>query len=403
MSDERHADTPLRTRPWWIHLFWVVVLVGAGVMGLVTMTQSKPEIERKPTPVLPPLVQTVEVDAGTQTISIAGEGTVRPTREIRLTAQVGGKAVFVSDNLVNGGAVQKDELLVRIDPTDYHLAVTAATARVEDSLSRLILAEAESEAAIAEWKTLNGDDEVPDLVAKTPQLAAAKAVHKAARADLEQAGIHLSRTRILAPFDGRVAGEAVDIGQQISPGQILADIFCVASAQIVIPLADDDLLWIRVPGLTPGNRKGSEVTVSAKVAGRKTNWQGRVVRAEGKLDPLTRLVNVVVQVDRPYSRRPPLVPGAFVFARIKGKTLEDAVTVPRSAIRPNHTIWQIDEHHRLRLRQVDILRMYGDVALIGGGLKIGDRLVISPLKAVTDGMRVRTGDTATVSGTEVES
>jgi RND family efflux transporter MFP subunit len=349
---------------------------------------------RKPsTPV--PVVRTATVTAGPQVVHVLGEGTVRPLREINLVPQVGGKVVYISSSLVNGGKFGEGETLLRIDPVDYELAVTLAEAKVKNSESLLRLAEEEAAAAREEWRLLHADEskleeEPPPLVAKEPQLAAAIAGLKADRADLDRAVLNLKRTVLQAPFTGRVSQEDVGIGQYVSPGQPLASLYSTEVAEIVVPLEDENAFWFHIPGFTPGKGPGAPATVRARIAGREQAWTGKVVRTEGKLDERTRTMNVVVQVKDPYAEKPPLAVGLFVTVDIQGRTLPSAAPIPRAALREGNMVWVVENDERLRFRKVEVARIQGDQALVKAGLDNGEKIVVTPLKAVSDGMAVRT-------------
>ena len=114
-----------------------------------------------------------------------------------------------------------------------------------------------------------------------------------------------------------------------------------------------------------------------------------MVRAEGKLDERTRMVNVVIRVDKPYETKPPLAAGLFVTVEIEGRTLENAAILPRAALRENNVVWVVDENGQLKFRSVDVARLTPEAVIVGGGLKDGEMVVVSTLKAVTDGMKVR--------------
>lgn len=386
------------------HLGITVVFIMLGVFGMRALTASKPEMEkRKPTTPVP-TVRTVTVTTGPHAVHVLGEGTVRPLREINLVPQVGGKVVYVSPSLVNGGRFDKGETLLRIDPVDYELAVTLAEAKVKNSESLLSLAEEEAAAAQEEWRLLHADDskaeeKPPPLVAKEPQLAAAMAGLKADRADLDRALLNLERTVLRAPFAGRVSQENVGIGQYVSPGQPLASLYSTEAAEIVLPLEDEDAFWFHIPGFTPGKGIGPSATVHARIAGREQTWMGKVVRTEGKLDERTRTINVVVRVEKPYAEKPPLAVGLFVTVDIEGRTLPNAALVPRSALREGGMVWVVEKDERLRFREVEVARVQGDQALVTAGLDNGERVVITPLKIVSDGMAVRTAST----GGEIQS
>jgi len=377
-----------------LHVLITLALIAGGVVGFVLLTASRSELERTKPPTPKPAVQVLRVKSGPLPVKVYGEGTVRPLRQIQLVPQVGGKVIFVSPSLVDGGEFKQEDVLLRIDPVDYRLAVTLATARVKDAESKLKVAVEEAAAAKEEWRLLNpGDDgstaKPPALVAKEPQLAAARAKLAGDIADLKKAQLNLQRTEIGAPFDGRVSAESVDIGQYVRSGESVATLFSTEAAEIVVPLEDESVFWIDVPGFTTDERPGADVIVSARFAGRDVRWQGRVVRAEGKLDERTRLVEVVVRVESPYATRPPLVSGLFVTVEIIGKRLEQAAIIPRSALRGDGTVWIVDQQGRLSFRKVKVARLTADTALIESGLKNGDLVVTSGLKAVTEGMQVR--------------
>jgi RND family efflux transporter MFP subunit len=377
-----------------IHIAVMVIVVGLGVLGFLALTASKPQLKRTKPPAPMPMVRVAKIKTGPQSVTVRGEGTVRPLREIQLVPQVNGKVVFVSPVLVDGGEFKKDEILLRIDPLDYQLAVTLAQARVKDSESRLRFAEEEAAAAKEEWRLLYQDkgvasEDPPALVAKEPQLAAAKAKLAADMADLQKARLHLGRTELKAPFNGRVSQESVDIGQYVSSAKPLATLFSTEAAQIKVPFDDESLFWFHVPGFTPGNGSGSSVKVHARIAGRELTWSGKVVRAEGELDERTRMVKVVVYVEKPFASKPPLVSGLFVTVEIKGRTLENAAVIPRAALRDNGTVWVVDEKGQLTFRRVDVARTGTDQAILRSGLADGEMVVTSGLKVVTDGMKVR--------------
>jgi len=377
-----------------IHVGVMLVLIGLGVVGFLALTASKPQLKRTKPPIPMPMVRVSQIKTGPQSVTVRGEGTVRPLREIQLVPQVNGKVIFASPVLVDGGEFKKDDILLRIDPLDYQLAVTLARARVKDSESRLRVAEEEAAAAKEEWRLLYQDkgvaaEDPPALVAKEPQLAAAKAKLAADKADLQKARLNLGRTELKAPFNGRVSQESVDIGQYVSSAKPLATLFSTEAAEIIIPLDDESLFWFHVPGFTPGNGPGSPVKVLARIAGRELTWSGEVVRAEGKLDERTRMVNVVVHVEKPYARKPPLVSGLFATVEIQGRTLENAAVIPRAALRANNTVWVVDGNGQLVFRRVDVARLGTHQAILRSGLEDGELVVTSGLKVVTDGMRVR--------------
>jgi RND family efflux transporter MFP subunit len=380
-----------------LHIAVTLALVALGVLGMFVLTSSKPQIKKQKQTVPVPMVRTIKVKTGPQIVHISGEGTVGSLQQIDLVPQVTGEVVYASPALVNGGAFHKGETLLRIDPVDYRLAVTLARAKVKNAESLLQLAEEEAAAAGQEWRLYhaegsNSDSKPSPLVVKEPQLAAAKARLEAERADLSIAMLNLERTEIKAPFEGRVGQENVDSGQYVPAGKALATIYSTEMAEIVVPLEDDKAFWFHIPGFTPGKGPGSNATVLARIAGQKGTWPAKVVRTEGKMDERTRMINVVIQVEKPYAKKPPLAVGLFVTIDIEGRTLPKASIIPRSALHQDNTVWVLDKDDRIRFRKVDVALLQGDKATVRDGIEDGERLVITPLKAVTDGMAVQTLD-----------
>ena len=376
------------------HFGIVIGILALGFFGMRMLTVSKSPIAKHKPPVIVPVARVIKISTGPRQVSILGQGTVRPLREIQLVPQVGGKVIYISSSLVSGGAFDKGETLLRVDSVDYELSVTLAKSQVKDSESRLKLAEEEAAAAKAEWRIHNkaGSKALrkpPPLVAKEPQLAAAQSKLEADRAGLEKALLALERTELKAPFECRIDQKNVDIGQYVSPGQTLATLYSTEVAEIILPLEDKDLLWFHVPGFTPGEGPGSLARVRARIAGRKLSWGGTVVRAEGKLDECTRMINVVVRVVGPYAKKPPLAVGSFVSVDIEGLTLPNAAIIPRPALHQEDIVWVVNKDSRLQFRKVEVARSAGRGVMIKAGLEEGDMVVISPIKAVTEDMVVR--------------
>ncbi len=380
----------MRMRPF-VHGFLALLVLALGAAGLIAFTKHKPPLARKKPVKVLPRVQAVVAKPAPLTVILRGEGTVEPAREGSLSCQVAGRVIFVSPALVDGGAFRKGEVLVRLDPSDYHLAVTLKKARVLEAETRLKTVQEEAAASLEEWRRVGRrPGRPPALVAKKPQLAEARAKLAAARAELQQARLNLKRTEVLAPYDGRVVRKLVELGQYLRKGDKVAEVFAVDRAEITVNLEDRDLAWLRVPGLTvPADEQGSPATVEVRFAGRKLRWQGRVVRAGGKVDPRTRLVPVVVRVQDPYRKLPPLMPGVFVRVRFTGRRLPRAELLPRAALREGGVVWVVDAQGVLRFRKVEVARFQDGQMVVTGGLSGGERVVVSPLRAVSNGMKVQ--------------
>lgn len=384
------ASNPKRLK----QILWSLGLVILGVAAFVVMSSSRPPMALKKPRLSFPTVRVVKATVAAQQVQVVGEGTVAPLRQSKLATQVAGPVVWVSPSFVNGGSFDAKEVLLKIDPADYQLAITQARAKVKEAETSVQLRREEAKAAEEEWRRLAGSgrkasSQPPPLVAKKPQLASAIAALEAAKANLQAALLNLQRTEIKAPYGGRVTAKSADLGQYLRSGDTVAEVFCTDAAEIVVNLEGSDLAWIKVPGLTTDQAEGSPAKVMMDFAGQHQTWEGIVVRAEGQVDQRTRLVPVVVRVKHPYQRRPPLAVGLFARVIIQGRSVPQVTTLPRAALRQGNVVWVVDEGGALRFRKVKVARFQEELVLISDGLKNGDLVVVSPLGEVTDGMRVR--------------
>lgn len=372
-----------------------VILVVAIVVTM-GMLKSRAPVGTRPPQDFSPLVRVVQATPVSHQFSVWTHGTVKPRTEAALVSEVAGRVISVSNSFANGGFFEKGDILVTVDPRDYELAVVTARGHLAQARVRTELEEAQAEVAREEWKTLGGGKESP-LATRELQVQEALAAYAAAEAALEKAERDLDRTRIRAPFAGRVRQKLVDVGQFVSPGVAVAHIFAVDYVEVRLPIPDSELAYLDLPvnyrGATE-QQTGPEIMLYADFAGKRHSWRGRIVRVEGEIDPVSRMVHAIAQVDDPYGRGEgenpmPLAIGLFVDAEIKGDVIEDAVVIPRSAIRDNDMVFIVDDENRLRFRKVDVVRVGRESAVIAGGLESTDRICISILDAVTDGMKVR--------------
>ncbi len=376
------------------------LIVGSGLLLALVLLVTGPDVEpRVPVPPIP-LVRVLEVQPGALQLRVETHGTVMPRTESDLIPEVSGPVVWVSGSLVSGGFFQADEVLLRIDPSDYETALEQARARVS---------RAQSEHRLAQRELERQRDLAAQNVASPAQLdiavnlaAVAEAALRESRAARLRAERDLERTEIRAPYDGRVRSESIDVGQFASRGGAVAVLYAVDFAEVRLPVPDEELAYLDLPLVyrddVPG--PGPEVILRARFAGKEHEWRGQVVRTEGELDPKSRMVHVVARVSDPYGRdsgRPPLSIGLFVEAEILGARLERAVVLPRSALRSGNQVLVVDSDSRLRYRPVEVVRRAGDEAVIGAGLEAGDRVCLSPLEAAVDGMAVRINEAETGS------
>ncbi|MFQ5674946.1 MAG: efflux RND transporter periplasmic adaptor subunit [bacterium] len=373
-----------------------LLIVGVSALGALVIVVSRPDIQPLPPENLPKLVRVIPVQQQTVQLNVSSQGTVTPRTASTLVAQVAGRITTVSPSFVAGGFFEKGAVLLSLDSSDYELAITQAKYQAAQAELTLKLEEQQAEIAREEWYRLN-DGEIPPLVAREPQLKQAKAALEAAQATLAQAKLNLQRTQIKAPFAGRVRVKNVDVGQYVTPGMALAQIYAIDYAEVRLPLPDNELAFLDMPFSFRGaqeTRKGPEVTLTANFAGQQQTWKGNLTRLEAEVDPRTRMVHAVARVENPYGKKAsgalsPLTVGLFVQVEISGKKMKNVVVLPRVALRNDNEVLVVDAENKLRFREVDILKKDAENIYVRGGLQSGEQVCISQLEAVVDGMPVQ--------------
>lgn len=340
------------------------------------------------------LVETITATTQSLHFVVESQGPVRPRTETTLVAEVSGRIVAVSPNFVAGGFFRAGETLLEIDPSDYAAAVKRAEAALASRRAQLADEQARSEQAIKDWRNLGKTGEPPELVARKPQLADATANVLAAEADLDKARRDLQRTRISVPYDGLVREKIADIGQYAAPGAQLGVTFAVDSAEVRLPVSAADLEFLNLPGTAESDsRRMPAVSLQAEMGGITQHWDARIIRTEGVIDEVSRVLYAVAQVVDPYrllgeSTQPELRVGTFVRAAIEGRRAENVVVLPRHVLRTDGTVLVANSENELEVRTVDVARADAQSVFIRDGVDDGEHVVTTTLDAPIPGTRL---------------
>ena len=378
-----------------------IIIIGALIASALLL--SRPAPERITTPRLAPLVTATVMTPRSTPLVVEGTGTVRPAAEITLSAEVGGRVVVVSPKLVRGGVFSAKDTLFKLDDQSYRNAVSVAQAEVEQRKVDVALAAQNQLIAQREYELLKqrlGSDAPPDtslaaqLARQQPQYEAAEASLYRAEAQLADAELNLERTAVLAPFSGRVRSEAVDIGQFISPGQAVADIYGTEAVEVDVSLSTRQAALI--DGLWTDDGAGrTPAAVRSEFGGSWHEWNGFVDRASGALDEATRTVQIVIRVPDPFDAsaiRPPLLVGSYTRSRIAGRALGAHYAIPRTALRDGPSVWTATTQGTLVSLPVEVIQEIQDTVFILADIGDTTRVIVSDLAVMTEGMKIRVAD-----------
>ena len=370
------------------HLIIPVFILGIFLFLAATLMATAPVLEPSSVEKLATTVRVVEIQPKSVQLKVNSQGSVMPSTESQLIPEVSGKVSWMSPNLVAGGYFDDQEILIRVDDTDYKTKLDRAQAN---------LTRAEAEQQHNEFEYRRMQSLVKRNLVSRSQLENSLRAYRVAEASLQdatanfnQAEQDLARTQIRAPFSGLVRSENVDIGQFVSRGSPIATIYAGNQAEVRLPIADRQLAFLNIPVSIRGEIPQEfqpEVTLTAQYAGQTLEWKGNIVRSEAEIDVSSRMVQLVARVESA-SNPVPLSIGLFVSAEIQGLAAKNIVVLPREALRNDNQVLVVDDENRLRFRKIETLRLYQDDLLVQAGLEAGERVCISPLQTAIEGMVV---------------
>ncbi len=365
-------------------------------------------------------------------------GNLRAAETWVAVSEVQGEVIWRHPDLEPGRLIPGGTEVLRIDPTDYELALAQAeadlaalsaeaeqlsaeaanTRRILDlERERLALAEADltrtrrlteqgtvPQARLdeAERATLLARRTVAELensLALIPpresRIAAQTARTEAAR---DRARRSLDRTTLTTPFDLRVTEVGAERFQTVAPGQVVIRADGIATAEVVAHLPIDSFrrLVANVPGGVTLDDMMRDLPITqidvtlSPLADPAQEWPARVSRIEGALDARARTVPVVVTVDDPYAdadppRRLPLVSNMQVQLAFQGAPQGGRIAIPEAALHAGR-VRVAGADDLLELRPVTIAFAQDGRVVIAEGLAPGDRLVLDDIAPAIPGM-----------------
>jgi len=395
----------------------LLVVVGAmGIAALLVIFGHRPERRQQAEPL--PLVQVLAVAPVSVTADVEGYGTVKATETLRLVAEVRGKIVAIHPLFAEGGFIPKDSVLMTIDPQPYHLEVDRQKALVEQAKaevsrivqekqnieSQLAIAQSDLDLAKAELERFNilskrqvVSDTNRDQTERRyltsqekrqglhnqaaligPLLEKATAQQATVAVQLDQARLDLERTRVTAPFDGWVRVKEVELGQHVSAGQLLGQIYRRGALEVEVAIGLDDLPWLEAAGKV----KAVLFAGRPQSVAHGGRWTGTLARFKAAVDEKTRTLPAVVTIDDPGpDDGGQLKPGMFVAVILQGKVLDKVVALPRHVVQAGNRVAVVRDG-RLQIQPVDVVRIVKETVYVGNGFAPEDQVVVTPLAAV---------------------
>jgi RND family efflux transporter MFP subunit len=419
----------------------IVPAIAAGAGILFVMNNGREGAPRTPPQETATPVSYIRMQAQAVTPRALGNGSVRPARVWSAVSQVQGRVVELPAQYRVGTAVREGEQLLRIDDSEYKLALAQANATVlaiEAQLRQLQVQESNLRTSLAieqevldsaanelqrldelsgqgtvatsdrdaqERVFLGQKQALQNLKNSLELLPSERAVLEAQlaqqHAQLAQAELDLQRTTVRVPFDARVAEMNAELDQYVRQNDVIAVLDDMEQAEIEAEFALEHFVQLVQPLdmkalIAEGEILGPHLlNLRAKVSlhrndGRVVEWPARFVRIDAAIDTQTRTVGAVVSVAEPYANampplRPPLVKGMYVTVELQGPPHQNQIAIPRRALHGDQ-VYVINADSRLERRSVSVFLRLPGLVTLRTGVGAGERVVVSDVIPAIDGM-----------------
>ena len=380
--------------------FILIIALIAGSVALASyLIKTKPEPRKRVRQPTIPVVEIMSPTLQSYTQKIRSSGSVETNLNTNIVSEVSGKVIEVKRTFQEGNYFKKGQHLLSIDSIDYRNAIVIARAEISQRTLELKNEQNLARLAVRDFKLLGNNRRPGEIASRKPHIAAAIANLDASKIRLQQSKDNLAKTKILAPYTGRIKSTNVNIGQFVSPGTLLAEVYSTDYVEVRLPLSLADYEQLKLPESYQNQQATDKanlpkVIFSAQYGSKTHRWQGSIVRASAAMDERTRQIPVIARIDDPFSKKagddaPPIKIGQFLKAEILGTKLSNVYVIPTSSTRQNREV-MLYEEGKINILPIEVLTTENDSLIIQESeLPPDAKLIITPMPSAKTGMKVR--------------
>ena len=381
-------------------------------------------------------------------------GNVEPAVTLNTKSEVSGKISFMHADLKKGASLPKGTVVLRIEPTTFEFSLTESQAALTSSKSTLAQLKVEEKSAKdalsivqknlnVELKELKRTEELrkkgiisqsaldkenqkvlslrqqlQDIEGKIASFDsrrnALRAQIKQSKSQVDKSQDTLGRTEVRLPFDARIGVVAVEKDEFVQAGSMLFEALGIQAVEINAQIStkqfrplvtglriiEDSSIGLQNPMILQAALSSIRLEARVRLVGdasHLTIWDGTLIRLSESVDPTRDTLGLVVVVDKPYEgiipgKRPPLLKGMYTsvefFAPAKPK-----LVLPRKAVHQGR-VYVATRENTLVIRPVNVLFTQGEMVVLeeskDKGLKVGEKIIISDVIPVMEGMPLKT-------------
>jgi membrane fusion protein, multidrug efflux system len=288
----------------------------------------------------------------------------------------------------DGFFVKKGQLLYQVDPHAFEVAIAQAKAQVAVAVANL----SDADTNVARDRPLAAQSAIPQKQLDTDLAtqAASRAQLDAAKAQLAQAELNLSWTKVYSPIDGIAGLSTAQIGNLVGTTSIMTTVSQVNPIWAYFNVSESDYLREAqtVFQLISGKRVASPILEFIQANGATYPRKGRIVLVNREVASQTGTIQLVAEFPNADAT---LRPGGFGRVRFQVAMNKGALLVPQAAVievQSMYSVAVVDPGNKAAFRMVKVGDRVGPDWIITDGLKLGDKVIVQGFMKVREGAPV---------------
>ena len=371
----------------------LAVAVFGGMVGVYNyLLATKPEVAAEPRQEQIWTVAATEIQQRDAAPILTAFGTVTAARSADLRFGSAGEVSMISPKMRNGVAIDKGEVLARLDDVRYQLALEEVKVQIEGETVNI--ASLKRQVALRQKQLERTRKMVARNVATDANLDEVDLALTIAENQLNMSLNRLSQLQVAkksreqdiedtilrAPFAGTLSSVSIGLGKRASNAAAVAQLTDQNSLEVPFSVSAD--IFANAAELI-----GQNVDVSWRTGGQDVALvPATITRAEAIVDKSQGGGQLYAVLDT--SDAGTIPPGAFVEVRFVGKVLNAVFELPEEALVNNAEVFVIQDGRTERREVTAEYRADGRV-WVSGALKPGEQIVSSRLPGIGPGMMVR--------------
>lgn len=370
------------------------LIIVVGIFITKNILTTAPKAQKQQREAIGTIVETLSITPSSEAIILSSIGFVEASQKTTLNSKVAGKIIQTSPHFMIGGFVKKDEMLALIDKTDYEGALNQAHAQLLSAKAsyQIELGQQESAKKELEISKIAPTQLSKSLILREPQLEQVKASILNYEATYAIAQNNLKETAIKAPYDGVILKKSAEIGTFVTTQSTIAELVATDEFWINITLPLSSLKFL-------SDLKESELAKLEVALFNNTtplHVEAKIIKLLPELDVSTKQAQVIIAIKDPLGvankkeQLHKVLLGETLRVTVKSKTYDNVFALPTFLLRPNNTIWVMNEKNQLTIKPVEVLHKNADHILITSGISPSDKIITTYLSTPVEGMALVT-------------